>query len=747
MATMADSLVNSAMRPLALRKRADLIASRNNYDGRTYWVVKEPVGLNYFRFHEEEYAILSMLDGKTSLQTIREAFQAQFAPQRITLQDLQQFIGMLHRSGLVISQAPGQGRQLRRRGDQKRKRELMGKVSNIFAIRFRGIDPEKLLNRLLPWFGWLFTTWSLLVALIFGSAALTLVAVQWDKFQAKLPTFEQFFAADNWIFLGITMASVKILHEFGHGLSCKKFGGECHEMGLMLLVFTPCLYCNVSDSWMLRNKWERVFIGAAGMYIELIIASFATFLWWFSTPGMFNFLCLSVMFICSVSTVVFNGNPLLRFDGYYIVMDMLEIPNLRQKSTEVLKRWFQSTCLGLELQDNPFLPRRNLFWFGMFTIAASIYRWVVVFGIIWFLNQVLKPYGLESIGKMFAIAGVAGMVVQPIMQSYKFLKTPGRASKMKRRNMLTSLAIAGGIIAVIAYLPLPFSVKCAFEIQPQGALQVRAMVPGHMVTWNKRPGDSVRAGETIAKLDNIDLAVQEAKYKNEYEIARVRLEQMERQVDFDPKKDLLVPAQKQVVASAYSLLQQIQSKRAQLLVLSPRDGMIIEPPSKPVSKAALAEDQLPGWAGNPFAPSNSQAFFSEGDVLCVVGEQPGNMEAIIVVDQSDVDLVKEGDEVELMLDSARLNSVVGKISLISKSEMTESPENLAIQAGGQLNTAQDENGKVRPISTSYQAIVPLEQRHVPFRSSYRGKARVHLEWRSLGWRFYRFCVKTFNFDF
>ena len=318
---------------------------------------------------------------------------------------------------------------------------------------------------------------------------------------------------------------------------------------------------------------------------------------------------------------------------------------------------------------------------------------------------------------------------------------------MKRRNMLTSLAIAGGIIAVIAYLPLPFSGKCAFEIQPQGALQVRAMVPGHMVTWNKRPGDSVRAGETIAKLDNIDLAVQEAKYKNEYEIARVRLEQMERQVDFDPKKDLLVPAQKQVVASAYSLLQQIQSKRAQLLVLSPRDGMIIEPPSKPVSKAALAEDQLPGWAGNPFAPSNSQAFFSEGDVLCVVGEQPGNMEAIIVVDQSDVDLVKEGDEVELMLDSARLNSVVGKISLISKSEMTESPENLAIQAGGQLNTAQDENGKVRPISTSYQAIVPLEQRHVPFRSSYRGKARVHLEWRSLGWRFYRFCVKTFNFDF
>ena len=746
MATMADSLVNSAMRPLALRKRADLIASRNSYDGRTYWVVKEPVGLNYFRFHEEEYAILSMLDGKTSLQTIRESFQSQFAPQRITLQDLQQFIGMLHRSGLVISQAPGQGRQLRRRGDQKRKRELMGKVSNIFALRFRGIDPERLLNRLLPWFGWLFTWWAIGLALMFGSVALTLVFVQWDKFQAKLPTFEQFFAADNWVFLGITMATVKILHEFGHGLSCKKFGGECHEMGLMLLVFTPCLYCNVSDSWMLRNKWQRVFIGAAGMYVELILASFATFLWWFSTPGMFNFLCLSVMFICSVSTVVFNGNPLLRFDGYYIVMDMLEIPNLRQKSTEVLKRWFQSTCLGLELQDNPFLPRRNLFWFGIFTIAAAIYRWVVVFGIIWFLNQVLKPYGLEAIGQMFAIAGVVGMVVQPIMQSYKFLKTPGRASKMKRRNILTSLAVVGSILAIIAWVPFPFSVKCAFEIQPQDALQVRTMVPGHMVAWNKKPGELVQTGEPIAKLENVDLRVQEAKYQSEYELALVRFKQMENQAGIDRNQNKMLRAQEEVIASAANMLKQIKSKRAQLLVLSPRDGTIIEPPSKPVSKAAIAEDQLQGWAGNPFAPINSEAFFTEGDVLCVVGDI-AKMEAIIVVDQSDVDLIKEGDEVELMLDSARLNSVVGKIAKISKSEMKETPENLAMQAGGQLNTAQDENGKVRPISTSYQATVPLEPKHVPFRSSYRGKARVHLEWRSLGWRFYRFCVKTFNFDF
>ncbi len=200
MTTMADSLVNSAMRPLKLRCRPDLISTRHKYHGRVYWVIKEPVGLNYFRFHEEEYAILRMLDGKNSLNDIKENFQRQFAPQRITLQDLQQFVGMLHRSGLVISNASGQGRQLRRRGDQRKKRELLGKLANVFALRFRGIDPERILNFLIPFTWWLFTPACILAVMMLGLSALMLVGLEYHEFRAKLPTFEQFFAADKWIY-------------------------------------------------------------------------------------------------------------------------------------------------------------------------------------------------------------------------------------------------------------------------------------------------------------------------------------------------------------------------------------------------------------------------------------------------------------------------------------------------------------------------------------------------------------------
>ena len=746
MTTMADSLVNSAMRPLRLRRRPDLESRRHRYDGRAYWVVKEPVGLNYFRFHEEEIAILNKLNGQTSLHQIRESFQAEFAPQRISLQDLQQFVGMLHRSGLVISHAGGQGRQLRRRGDQKRKKELLGKFVNIFAIRFRGIDPERILNRLLPWFGWLFTTWCLMLVTLIGLTAITLVLVNYQEFKGKLPTFQQFFAANNWIWLGATMAAVKICHEFGHGLSCKKFGGECHEMGFMMLVFTPCMYCNVSDSWMLPNKWQRVFIGAAGMYVELLLASIATFLWWFSEDGMFRFLCLSVMFICSVSTVVFNGNPLLRFDGYYITMDILEIPNLRQKSSEILKRWFQKNCLGLELQDNPFLPTRNSALFGIYTVASFCYRWVVAFGIIMFLNQVLKPYGLQSLGRAFAVAGVAGMIVPAVSAVYKFLKTPGRAAKIKRGNLLYSSGIAIAILSFFCFFPLPFHVYCPTEVQPHEAVEVHTLVAGKLQGWNTKPGQSISKGQPICRLENGDLAIKIQEARSDIRSTESLIEQATHYSNLDPRLVRDLYTLKSDLKKKQDVLKTLVEKQGNLLVQSPIDGFVVQPPSKEESKAAKSQGQLSSWYGDPFSPLNSEAFFSEAELVCFVAPSQ-NMDAVIVVDQHDRELLKVGDEVEIMFDAAGLESVYGKIVSFSESEMKESSANLSITSGGMLDTKTDELGRTRPISTSYQARVEFKDLKVPLRPSYRGNAKVHLAWKSLGSRLYRYVLKTFNFEF
>jgi len=182
MATLAESLISSTSRPLTLRMRPDLEARRHRYHGRTFWVVKEPVGLNYFRFHDEEFAILCMLDGRSSLDEIKEEFETQFTPQKITFHDLLQFVGMLHRSGLVISEATGQGKQLVKRRDDKKFRELMGKLSNVFALRFRGVDPERFLNWLYRYTGWFFRWYTVIFVLLLATAAATLVAVNFEEF-------------------------------------------------------------------------------------------------------------------------------------------------------------------------------------------------------------------------------------------------------------------------------------------------------------------------------------------------------------------------------------------------------------------------------------------------------------------------------------------------------------------------------------------------------------------------------------
>jgi putative peptide zinc metalloprotease protein len=524
MATLADSLVSSTSRRLSLRVRPDLTVRQQRYLGEAYWVVKEPVGLNYFRFHEEEFAILQMLDGHISLEEIKERFEEEFAPQKITYQDLQQFIGMLHRSGLVISESAGQGRQLRKRRDEKKRKELLGKLSNVFAIRFRGVDPERFLNWSYPFIKWVFHPAVVFCCLALAISALLLVTVQFDVFRSRLPTFHEFFGRGNWLYLAITMGVVKVLHELGHGFSCKHFGGECHEIGVMILVFTPCLYCNVSDSWMLPSKYRRAMIGASGMYVEMVLASIATFLWWFSDPtSLINQLSLSVMFICSVSTLVFNGNPLLRFDGYYILMDLAEIPNLRQKSTEVLKRFMSQLCLGLEQPENPFLPESNRFLFGLYTVAAVVYRWIVVFSICWFLNKVLEPYGLKILGQLVAAAGFFGLVVQPLWQLGKFFYTPGRMHKVKRLNLLISLAVVAALLAFVLFMPLPYTLNCAFQVAPVTPPRSMWTCRAKVDEIHVKNGATVQAGDPLITLRNHDLELAVVELEGELRAVRERL--------------------------------------------------------------------------------------------------------------------------------------------------------------------------------------------------------------------------------
>jgi putative peptide zinc metalloprotease protein len=742
MPTLADSLVSSSARPLAIRKRPDLQVTKQRYQGRHYWIVKDPVGLNYFRFQEEEFALLNWLDGRTSLDDLRERFEKDFAPQKITLEELGRLIGMLHQSALVIASVPGQGKQLLKLRWERKKREFWGAVSNVLAIRFKGFDPERFFNWLQPKVDWFFSKTAAFFCIALLLSALSLVLVQFDTFRAKLPGFHQFFGPDNWWVLGLAMMFTKILHEFGHGMSCKHFGGECHELGVMFLVLTPCLYCNVSDSWMLPNKWHRAFIGAAGMYVECCIASIATFIWWFSEPGLINNVALSTMFVCSVSTVVFNGNPLLRYDGYYILSDVMEIPNLRQKATSILNRKLGEWCLGLEQPEDPFLPQRNQFWFMIYAVAASVYSWFVMFSILFFLFKVFQPYRLQIIGQIIGAASIASLIGRPLWSLGKFFYVPGRIQEVKKPRFYASLGIVTVLLLAFLFLPLPYHVYCPLSVEPRNAEPVYVDVAGQLAALHVEPGDPVQVGAPLADLKNSELETTITDLIAHRNQLIAQLKSMYSVRHEDPRAADPIDEIKKSLAAAEDELNNRQTEAQRLHLVAKRAGVVIPPPAMPAHPSN--DGRLPTWHGTPLEKFNLGATLKPTTLFCKIGD-PGKFDAVLVVDQSDSDQVFKGQNVKIMLAELPGQIFRTQIAEISSDPMKVVPKALSNKGGGTIEIKPDESGLLRPANISYEARAPFENNEDELLTGLKGQAKINGPWHSLGWRVWRLIQRTFHF--
>ena len=318
--------------------------------------------------------------------------------------------------GLAQNESPQAGKQLYEHRTKRIRMEWMQTFTNILYIKIPIFDPEKTAPaHVCRTCGWIFTR--LVLARerrVHASAAHAGADALRDVLQpaADVP---EFFTFKNVVYLWVALGFVKVIHEFGHGLSCKAFGGEVHEMGFLFLCFSPAMYCNVSDAWTLPNKWHRIIISFAGIYVELMIAAVATFIWW-NTPSQpfVNNMALSLMVVCSVSTVVFNGNPLMRYDGYYVLADWLEIPNLRDRANRYLQNLAMEHCLGIEVQPEQYMELTRRILFVVFAVVSYVYRWVVTFVILRFMATFLKPYKLEVISAMLAVGALASMIGWPL---------------------------------------------------------------------------------------------------------------------------------------------------------------------------------------------------------------------------------------------------------------------------------------------------------------------------------------------
>src|SRR5438876_7347092 len=327
---LTTSLNNPAERrkQVRLKVRPDLQIFEQKYEGKLYHVVKDPVCLRYYRFNKQEYFVFSLFDGTHTMEEVQKAFEDEFKPQRLEHQDLESFARQLVTAGLVQNEQAGAGKHLFTRRAKQRRLKRVAAITNILYMKIPVFDPDRILTWMYKYLWWIFTTWFFVLSVGLMLAAVLHVILHFDTFYAKLPAYQEFFSWNSIMYMWISLGVVKIIHEFGHGLSCKAFGGESHEMGVLLMCLSPALYCNVTDAWTLADKWKRIIISFAGIFVELVIAAAATFVWWYTAAyPVVNNIALCVMVLCSVSTVVFNANPLMRFDGYYILADWLEIPN------------------------------------------------------------------------------------------------------------------------------------------------------------------------------------------------------------------------------------------------------------------------------------------------------------------------------------------------------------------------------------------------------------------------------------
>jgi putative peptide zinc metalloprotease protein len=734
----ALGIESAADRALGLRMRADLTFAAQRYGRERVWAVKDPVALEYYHLRDEEHAILTMLDGRTSLEQLRRRCDELMAPRRITHAELHGYLATLHRYGLVVADALGQGEQLLLRRETAERRRRHQTLAGLLAIRFRGIHPGWILDRLYPACRWLFSTWMVVAALLLALSALGLIAVEFDTFRARLPDFQAFLAAGNLPWLLVGLAVIKLLHELGHALACRHFGSDCHELGVMLLVLTPTLYCNVTDSWMLSNKWQRMAVAAAGIYVELILASAATFLWWFSAPGIFNSLCLNTMVLCSVGTVLVNGNPLLRYDGYYLLSDFLEIPNLSAQATAAAQRLFSRWCLGIAGGRDRSLSRRRQGVLALYAVASAAYRWFVVVAVLWVLHLAARPYGLGPAVVLVGTMTLAGMVLPAATTAARWLGNPARGRRFAPlRAALSGALLMFGLVLFI-WLPLPMTVEAPLVLEYQDALRVYVTVPGTLVSC-ARVGEAVRRGQVVARLASPAVTLEIAELTSQRDRQRLFLANLEAQRLQGVVDGAQVPAARTALADLDQRLTQLERDAARLSLVAPVDGVVLPPPNVP--RESDGGGKLGTWTGTPLEERNLGAYLQTGTLVCLVGD-PRKTEAVLHVPQTDIELVEPGQSARMVLDHLPGQVFQGSVTDTAKLDLKVMPRELA--AAGDLPSRADSSGVVRPIDTWYQARVAIDAPPAELLARVHGRTKITVASQSLGWRLARWVKQTFS---
>ena len=536
---------------------------RQLFRGSRWYVLSDPFTGQFFRLRPPAYDFIARLSNRRTVEEVWRETMDRDPDNAPGQEDVIQLLAQLYHANLLRYELPVDSEKLFDRYKERRQKVARSTLLNIMFARFPLLDPDAFLQRLLPFvrvlmgpFGALL--WIAVVAWGIASAAGNAAALG-SQTQGVL-------SVSNLPLLYVGLVLVKTLHEFGHAFAVRRFGGEVHVMGIMLLIFSPLPYVDATAAWAFRSKAKRILVGAAGMIVEVFVAASAAVVWANTAPGALHSLAYNMIFVASVSTVVFNINPLLRYDGYYILSDIFDIPNLHSQATQHLRHLVERYAFGDRRSRSPAASRTEAAWLTVFGVLSGIYRFVVFGAILLFLADRFLLAGI-----IMAVVCAVSWVIVPLLRLIRYLAVD---KKLERRRLRAASVCAGTAAVVAAFLlfcPFPSSFKSPGVLKARDSEIVINRVGGEVREVLAASGTRVRPGTALLRLENqeLELRIRELEAKL-VEVNAVRQRALqERRADVKPVEG--------VIESISRQLARLQEDRAALLLTARMPGVWVAP--------------------------------------------------------------------------------------------------------------------------------------------------------------------------
>lgn len=605
---MAESLFSPSwyrVAKLKPRLRGHSQIHRHFYRGELWYVLQDHVTGRFYRFSPVAYQVIGMMDGRLTVEDLWEEVLARFDDVAPTQGEIIKLLTKLHNADVLLCDVPPDTAELFRRGEKVVKARWKGNLRSPLSLRFPLLDPDKFLSRSMNFVRPILSSYGAAVWLAVVGFALVQAGFHWSELTENIA--DRILSVDNLFILWLAYPLVKLLHELGHGYATKRWGGEVHEMGIMLLVLMPIPYVEASSSSAFRSQWQRVFVGAAGMLTELFVAAVALLLWVGLEPGVVRSVAYNVVIIGGVSTLFFNGNPLLRYDGYYILADILEIPNLAQRSLDYLAYLIKRYLLGLKNLEKPYVGPGERGWLACYAITSFVYRIFVYAAIIMFIAG-----KFFFIGVLLAFWASFSMLVVPLWKRTHFMLFNRQLTGKRWRAWGVGGTLIVMVFGMLFLLPFPLVTRTEGVVWvPEEAL-VRAGTGCFLDSILVAPNSQVTQGQLLVKcLDPL--------LTSQVETLHSQLREFKARYAAAFSQDKV---QSQIIREDIDTLQEslarAEERQQELFIHSPQDGFFVMP---------NAED-LPG------------RFVQQGELLAYVLTQQ-DPTVRVVISPADIDLVRQ----------------------------------------------------------------------------------------------------------